>query len=44
MGLLDNLVSEAIVGRVVLDGLVDRTGALWIAYTDGDGTWVERRQ
>ena len=24
--------------------LVDRTGALWIAYTDGDGTWIERRQ
>jgi hypothetical protein len=23
--------------------LVDRAGALWIAYTDGDGTWVERR-
>jgi hypothetical protein len=23
---------------------VDRTGALWIAYTDGDGTWIERRQ
>jgi hypothetical protein len=24
--------------------LVDREGALWIAYTDGEGTWVERRQ
>src|SRR5262249_46973562 len=24
--------------------LVDREGSLWIAYTDGDGTWVERRQ
>ena len=23
--------------------LVDRDGSLWIAYTDGDGTWVERR-
>ncbi len=23
---------------------VDRTGALWIAYTDGEGTWIERRQ
>ncbi len=23
--------------------LVDRAGALWIAYTDGDGTWIERR-
>jgi hypothetical protein len=21
----------------------DRTGALWIAYTDADGTWVEKR-
>jgi hypothetical protein len=24
--------------------LVDHEGALWIAYTDGEGTWVERRQ
>lgn len=23
--------------------LVDRAGALWIAYTDADGTWIERR-
>jgi hypothetical protein len=23
--------------------LVDPTGALWIAYTDADGTWIERR-
>jgi hypothetical protein len=23
--------------------LVDGAGALWIAYTDADGTWVERR-
>lgn len=22
---------------------VDRRGALWIAYTDADGTWIERR-
>ncbi|APR84684.1 Hypothetical protein A7982_10033 [Minicystis rosea] len=23
--------------------LVDRQGAVWLAYTDGDGTWIERR-
>jgi hypothetical protein len=23
--------------------LVDATGSLWIAYTDADGTWIERR-
>jgi hypothetical protein len=23
--------------------LADRAGGLWIAYTDGDGTWIERR-
>ena len=23
--------------------LADRTGALWIAYTDADGTWIEKR-
>ena len=23
--------------------LVDRSGALWIAYTDESGTWIERR-
>ena len=27
-----------------LSMLVDGAGALWIAYTDGDGTWIERRQ
>jgi hypothetical protein len=26
-----------------LSMLVDRTGALWIAYTDAEGTWIERR-
>jgi hypothetical protein len=23
--------------------LADRFGTLWIVYTDGDGTWIERR-
>ena len=23
--------------------LADRSGTLWIVYTDGDGTWIERR-
>jgi beta-xylosidase len=22
---------------------VDRQGAVWLVYTDADGTWVERR-
>jgi hypothetical protein len=24
--------------------LVDPAGALWLAYTDGDGTWIEKRR
>jgi hypothetical protein len=27
-----------------LSMVVDGAGALWIAYTDSDGTWIERRQ
>ncbi len=31
-------------GRVKSAALaVDRTGALWLAFTDGSGTWLERR-